>query len=219
MQVNWVFWLRVSHKAAIKCRSRVNCSTRVKSVPRLPHLAVSHLKFSLYLTRDQCLATGFAFRFLTTWLISSSIVRATARVSNMEGRLQKSSLQTDTVTFTIFIVLEDSCHWIKPTFKGRSLHKGMDTRKQISLGIILVKILREKTCKHCHSLMCVMLLLFSCSVLSDCHPMGYRPPGSSVHGISQARILEWVAICFSRGPSQSRDQICVSCTGRQILYH
>ena len=36
------------------------------------------------------------------------------------------------------------------------------------------------------------------------------PPGSSVHGISQARILEWVAISFSRGSSQPRDQILVS---------
>ena len=35
---------------------------------------------------------------------------------------------------------------------------------------------------------------------------GLQPPGSSVHGILQARILEWVAIPFLRGPSQPRDQ-------------
>ena len=49
-----------------------------------------------------------------------------------------------------------------------------------------------------------------------------RPPGFSVHGIFQARILEWVAISFSRGPSQPRDGTrvsCISCIGRQILYH
>ena len=44
-------------------------------------------------------------------------------------------------------------------------------------------------------------------------------PGSFVHGISQARILEWVVISFSRESSQPRDQTCVSCIGRQILYH
>ena len=44
-------------------------------------------------------------------------------------------------------------------------------------------------------------------------------PGSSVHGIFHARILEWVAISFSRGSSWPRYQTCVSCTGRQILYH
>ena len=47
--------------------------------------------------------------------------------------------------------------------------------------------------------------------------MDCSPPGFSVHGISQARILEWVAISFSRS-SQSPDQTHVSCTGR-ILYH
>ena len=48
------------------------------------------------------------------------------------------------------------------------------------------------------------------------------PPGSSVHGIFQARIVKWVAISFSRGSSWPRDQNCVSCiscVGRQILYH
>ena len=47
-------------------------------------------------------------------------------------------------------------------------------------------------------------------------------PVSSVLGILQARILEWVAIPFSRGSSQPRDWArisCISCTGRQILYH
>ena len=48
--------------------------------------------------------------------------------------------------------------------------------------------------------------------------MDCSPPGFFVHGISQARILEWVAISFSRGSSQPRNQISVSCIGRQILY-
>ena len=56
------------------------------------------------------------------------------------------------------------------------------------------------------------------SVVSDsCNPMDCSPPGSSVHEILQARILEWVAIPFSRGSSQLRDPTWVSC--RQILYH
>ena len=44
----------------------------------------------------------------------------------------------------------------------------------------------------------------SCPTL--CDPTYCSPPGSSVHGILQARILEWVAISFSRGSSQPRDQ-------------
>ena len=49
-----------------------------------------------------------------------------------------------------------------------------------------------------------------------CDSMDYS---SSVHGIFQARILEWVAISFSRGSSQPRDRTCVSCIGRWILQH
>ena len=49
-------------------------------------------------------------------------------------------------------------------------------------------------------------------VTSDlCNPMDYSPPGSSVQGILQARILEWIAISFSRGTSQPRDWTLVSC--------
>ena len=55
------------------------------------------------------------------------------------------------------------------------------------------------------------------SCLTLCDPIDCSPPGSSVHGISQARILEWVAISFSRGFPQLRDRIRVSCIGRQIL--
>ena len=58
--------------------------------------------------------------------------------------------------------------------------------------------------------------------MSDsCNPRDYSPPGSSVHGISQARILEWVAMPSSRGSSRPREwtQVSnVSCFDRQILY-
>ena len=46
--------------------------------------------------------------------------------------------------------------------------------------------------------------------LTLCDPMGYSLPGSFVHGIFQARGLEWVAISFSRGSSQPRDRTWVS---------
>ena len=57
------------------------------------------------------------------------------------------------------------------------------------------------------------------SCLTLCNPMDCSLPGSSVHGISQARISEWVAISYSRGSSRPRDRTCVSCIGKQILYH
>ena len=49
----------------------------------------------------------------------------------------------------------------------------------------------------------------SCPAL--CDPVDRSPPGSSVHGISQARTLEWFAIPFSRGSSQPGDRTQVSC--------
>ena len=49
------------------------------------------------------------------------------------------------------------------------------------------------------------------SCLTVCDPTDGSLPGSAVHGIFQARILEWAAISFSRGPSQPRDRTRVSC--------
>ena len=65
---------------------------------------------------------------------------------------------------------------------------------------------------------CVCSVSQSCPTLFD--PMDYSPPGYSVHGIFQARILEWVAISFSF--FLIRNQICISCIScldRRVLYH
>ena len=59
-------------------------------------------------------------------------------------------------------------------------------------------------------LCCVCLLGHSCPTL--CNPMHCSPPDSAVHGIFQARILEWVAISSSRGSAQPRDHTQISCT-------
>ena len=67
--------------------------------------------------------------------------------------------------------------------------------------------------------MCVCVCVLaaqSCPTL--CNSTDCSPPGSSVHGISQARILEWVAISFSR-ESQPRNWTHVSYIGMQIFYH
>ena len=61
------------------------------------------------------------------------------------------------------------------------------------------------------------VVLVAQSFLTLCNPMDSSPPGSSVRGIFQARILEWVAIPFSRVSSQPKDQTWVSCiVGRFI---
>ena len=57
--------------------------------------------------------------------------------------------------------------------------------------------------------MCVCVCVCACLVaqlcLTLCNPVDYSPPGFSVHGILQVRILEWIAISFSRGSSWLRE--------------
>ena len=67
---------------------------------------------------------------------------------------------------------------------------------------------------------CVCVLTQLCLTL--CNPMDCSLPDSSVHGIFQARILEWVTISHSRRSCQPTDQTCISCVfciSRQIVYH
>ena len=69
---------------------------------------------------------------------------------------------------------------------------------------------------HEHTHICVAQLR-----LTLCDPMNYSPPGSSVHGILLARILEWATISSPRESSRPTDQSAisyVSCIGRWILY-
>ena len=62
-----------------------------------------------------------------------------------------------------------------------------------------------------------MFVARSCPTL--CDPLDSSPPGSSVHGILQARILEWVTVPFSRGSSWPNSQTHLSLTGRRVLHH
>ena len=75
-------------------------------------------------------------------------------------------------------------------------------------------ILRESSLKmeiSLKNILCWVLCLVTQSCLSFGDPMDCSPPDSSAHGILQARIMEWVAIPFSRGSSPPRNQTCVSC--------
>ena len=96
-----------------------------------------------------------------------------------------------------------------------SIHTCMNCQQNIHFSKILTP--EHSVC------VCLCVYLCVCPVVSDSlQPMDCNSPGSSVHGTLQARILEWVTISYSRGPSWSRDESpisCISCIGRWILYH
>ena len=70
--------------------------------------------------------------------------------------------------------------------------------------------MKRGNCKVIHGFLLVPLVLVAQSWPTLCNPMDCSLPGSSVHGIFQARILKCVAILFSRGSSQHRDRTWVS---------
>ena len=91
----------------------------------------------------------------------------------------------------------------------RFLNK-LKIKLQYDPGISFLSIYQSKRCR------CAQLCPTLCN-FTDC-----SLPGSPAHGIFQARIIEWAAISFSRGDFWSRDRTpisCVSCIGRQTLYH
>ena len=71
-------------------------------------------------------------------------------------------------------------------------------------------IIEDKKVKYAGKSHCALVVQLS---LTLCDPLDCSPPGSSTPEISQARILEWVAISFSRESSRPRDQTC-----GQVLY-
>ena len=85
----------------------------------------------------------------------------------------------------------------------------------------------QHAAQHLH---CIILLLCfsscrgpSCCLVTQlnptlCDPVDCSPPGSSVHEISQARILERVAVSFSRKSSRPRDQTCLFCISGRFIY-
>ena len=77
----------------------------------------------------------------------------------------------------------------------------------VSLGVRLLRTDEDVLCAKSFQ---------SCPTL--CDPMNCSPSGSSVHEISQARLLEWVVISLSRGSSWPSDRTRVSCIGRHVLY-
>ena len=148
MQVSRVLWLRVSHKAAIEGRSRAGVISRL-------HWGEICSQAHAPGCWQPSVLTGFGQRYqcLATWPCLKVPYNMTACFFQRKGCKQGwtrwkpvfcNLISELTLLFLPCSVLEDSCHWIKPIFKGKGLDRGMNTRKQRSLGIILVKVLGGK---------------------------------------------------------------------------
>ena len=87
-------------------------------------------------------------------------------------------------------------------------HKELDTTRWVSNSNYMSRMWSLQGVTFTVREMCVIAQ----SCLTLCNPVDCSLPVSSVCGISQARILEWVAISFSRGSSWPRDRTWVSCT-------
>ena len=108
------------------------------------------------------------------------------------------------------------------TSSDRAVQPVCSTRVCFSTSCFTVILFQDVSPYPCLSFLCLRMRAESLqSCLTLCNPMDCSLPGSSIHGFLQARILEHVAMPFSRGSSQPRDrtQISYVCLGRWVLYH
>ena len=99
---------------------------------------------------------------------------------------------------------------------GRAFCKPYNTNNY-AITITEIYLFFQEDSKYCKELvsfyryecLCVCVCV-AYSHLTLCNTTDYSPPGSSVHGVSQTRILQWVAILYTRGSSQPRDQKSLS---------
>ena len=118
-----------------------------------------------------------------------------------------------------YIFLEFSCFFYPADF-GNLISGSSDfSKSSLYIWTFLVHVLLKPSLQDFEHYLVSMCMLVAQSYPAVCNPMDYSPSGASVHRISQVRMLEWVAIPFSRGSSQPRDRTRVSCiAGRFFIF-
>ena len=130
------------------------------------------------------------------------------------------------VKLSVWTLLTQRCPQALGNRQGRNAEKGMSLFFRRYKVCMLLSVVAKRDgdvyvigCAYSRvSDACVFSSVFvalSCPTL--CDPVDCSPPGSSVHGISQARRLEWVAISSTRRSSTTRNRTHIYCAGRQIL--
>ena len=116
--------------------------------------------------------------------------------------------------------LQINCTSIKWKWKDRDSQNASGIRSSVWFVYCLLPPLACKIHVGRNCVSCTLKVLVAQSCPTLCNPMDCSPLCSSVHGILQARVLEWVAIPCSRGSSWPRDWIQAGLLHyRQILYH
>ena len=142
---------------------------------------------------------------------STKIARHSKVLTELFHYLVKQKRQKPCLPYEVRIVIREVV-----TKKGTQRASGAWATLSFLIWVVFTVVCL--LCEHLYNIYaCVHAkLLQSYSTLCD-PPMDCSPPGSSVHGILQARILEWIAMPFSRGSSQPRNRTSisyVSCTGQ-----
>ena len=106
----------------------------------------------------------------------------------------------------------------KPKSRASAKKTNAETHGPGEMGLSLTLFSMGTEEQIFSSLLSCGFLCYCCLVAQSCLTLHSTLPGSSVHGISQARILERVTISFSTESSRPRGPTCVSCIGRWILY-
>ena len=134
--------------------------------------------------------------------------------SSVTFKLSDHFSHTSTKAFSRRTPLINKAHYstlsgILPTLKCIAFQNKVNTMLGDSVLVINRNPVNTPICPQCYLtfLVCVLVTQL-CPTL--CDPMDCSPPGSSVHGTLQARILEWVAMPFSRGSSRPRDRTWIS---------
>ena len=145
------------------------------------------------------------------------------KLCRRQESLQGCGVRGKRLRYWWFLFLEST--WLEPNWEVRmvpaEVHgSGKKNKKQKQSPWNRIYMLEGEVRTQTNPNMLSAKLLQSYPTLWDL--MSGSPPGSSVHGILQARILEWIAMPSSRGFSQPRHQTCisyVSCIGERVLYH
>ena len=173
------------------------------------------------------------FQYVVHLIQRANSLEKTLMLGKMEGRRkrgQQRMRRLDGITDSMHMSLSQLWEIVKDREPWHASSHGVE-KSWTWLRDWITTILQLKINTHTHvhtTLLCIymtwtiqmLFLLFNQSCVPLFHdPMEFSMPGFSVHRISQARILEWVAIYFTMGSSQLRDWTRVSCIGRWILNH